>query len=113
MPWTTPTLDDLRALNRDNVTAKLRSGPMIPNSVLRVMSDSNAGLAYLTLLYIGWLARQLLPDTSEQEWLDRFGTIWLTNADGSRGRKTATYAAGVATVTGLIGTVLPSGTQLS
>jgi uncharacterized phage protein gp47/JayE len=110
MPWTTPTLDDLRSLNRDNITAKLRSGPMVPNSVLRVMADGNAGLGYLTLLYIDWLARQLMPDTAETEWLDRFGVIWLTNSDGSKGRKTATYASGVASVTGIAGTVLDNAT---
>jgi uncharacterized phage protein gp47/JayE len=113
MPWTTPTLDELRALNRDNITGKLRSGPMIPNSVLRVMADANAGLAYLTLLYLDWLAEQLMPDTAEKEWLDRFGDIWLTNADGSRGRKTATFATGVANITGINGTPLASGSELS
>jgi hypothetical protein len=106
MPWVTPTLEDLRALNRDNVQSQLRSGPMIPNSVLRVMSDSNAGLAYLTLLYLNWLALQLMPDTAETEWLDRFGNIWVG------GRKSATFASGTVTVTGIAGTVLPNGSQL-
>lgn len=81
---------------------------MIPNSVLRVMSDANAGLAYLTLLYIDWLAKQLMPDTAETEWLDRFGTIWLT-----QGRKTATYATAQISFTGLAGTVLPAGNILT
>jgi len=39
------------------------------------MADANAGLGYLTLLYIDWLAKQLLPDTAETEWLDRRGVI--------------------------------------
>jgi uncharacterized phage protein gp47/JayE len=107
MPWVTPTLEQLRSLNRDNITARLRSGPMIPNSVLRVMADSNAGLGYLVLLYINWLALQLLPDTAETEWLDRHGNIWVG------GRKTATFATGVATATGINGTVLPLGAQMS
>lgn len=107
MPWITPALEEVRSLNRDNIQAKLRSGPIIPNSVLRVMADSNAGLAYLVLLYINWLALQLMPDTAETEWLDRFANIWLG------GRKTATYATGTETVTGIAGTVLPSGSQLS
>lgn len=110
MPWQNPTLESLRALNRDNITAQLRSGPMIPNSVERVMADSNAGLAYLTLLYLNWLALQLMPDTAETEWLDRFGNIWLTNADGSRGRRRATYGSGTALVTGTVAIPLPNGT---
>lgn len=111
MPWTTPTLKALRALNRDNITARLNSGAMVPNSALRVMSDANAGLAYLTLLYLNWLSKQLLPDTAETTFLDRFATIWLKNFGG--GRKTATYASGSALVNGIAGTVLPLGTQFS
>lgn len=113
MPWTTPTLEQLRTLNKGYITGQLHSVPMIPNSVLRVMSDANAGLAYLALLYINWVALQLLPDTAEQEWLDRHGNIWLVNDDGSRGRKLAAFASGTATATGLPGTPLPSGTLLN
>lgn len=84
---------------------------MIANSVLRVMADSMAGLAHLVLRYIDWLARQLMPDTSETEWLDRHGDIWLTNADESTGRKAATFADGVLSLTGTPGTIIPNGTE--
>lgn len=111
MPWVTPTLEQLRSLNRDNVTSQLRSGPMIPNSVLRVMADSNAGLGYLTLLYINWLALQLMPDTAETEWLDRFGNIWRP---GGTARKAATFGSGVLNVQATVaGTVLGSGTRFT
>lgn len=109
MPWTTPTLDDVRSLNRDNIQSKLRSGPMIPNSGLRVMADANADLAFLTLIYIDWLSRQLLPDTAEADWLDRHAAIWLPN----NGRKAATYANGTATATGIAGITVPAGSILS
>jgi uncharacterized phage protein gp47/JayE len=109
MPWTTPTLDQVRKQNRDYITARLHSAAMIPNSVLRVLADGNAGLAFLNLLYIDWLARQLLPDTAETEWLDRHAAIWLPGA----GRKPATFASGSGTATGIGGIVLPQGTQLS
>jgi uncharacterized phage protein gp47/JayE len=84
---------------------------MIPNSVLRVMSDANAGLAYLVMLYINWLSNQLLPDTAETTFLDRFASIWLKNFGG--GRKTATFASGSVLVTGIAGVVVPLGTQFS
>jgi uncharacterized phage protein gp47/JayE len=109
LPWTTPSLDDVRKQNRDYITARLHSAAMIPNSVLRVLSDANAGLAFLVLLYIDWLSRQLLPDTAETEWLDRHAAIWLPNG----GRKPATFASGSGTVTGINGTYLPQATQLS
>ena len=52
MPWVTPTLKQTRALTRDYVLSQLGAKAMIPNSVLRIMSDAMAGLAHLTLCYI-------------------------------------------------------------
>ncbi len=113
MPWITPTLKQVRTMVRDDITSALSGAVLIGNNVLRVMSDANAGLAHLNLRFIDWLARQLLPDTAEIEWLDRHGDIWLVNADGSLGRKSATLAFGTVTLTGINGTVVPSGTQLT
>lgn len=107
MPWSTPTIEDLRALNRSYITGQLKSVPLIPNSVLRVMADSNSGLGYLVLLYIDWLANQLLPDRAEDEWLDRHGQIWLKNADGTKGRKLSQYASGTALAAGIEGVPIP------
>lgn len=108
MPWETPQLSEVRKLVRDHVAANFPGADAtVPNSVLRVLSDSNAALAHLTLLYIDWLSKQLLPDTAEHEWLDRFGKIWLN------GRKAATFSEGSATFTGLEGIVIPSGTRVS
>lgn len=108
MPWTTPALAELRGLNRDFVAAYLPGADAtVPNSVLRVLSDSNAGLAALTLQYLDWLARQLMVDTAEREWLDRFGQIWLG------GRKAATFAEGVVLLSGTAGTIVPAGSRLS
>lgn len=113
MPWTTPTLTDTRKMVRDNVVALLRGAAMVPNNVLRVMADAMAGLARLALEYIDWLAKQLLPDTAETEWLDRHGNIWLVNADGTKGRKGATLSSGSILCTGTYGALIPTGSQLS
>ncbi len=113
MPWNTPTLKQVRQIVRDDVSAAFSGAVILGNSVLRIMSDANAALGHLVLRYIDWLARQLLPDTAETEWLDRHGDIWLVNADGSLGRKTATYATGTITVTGTAGTIIPQFTALS
>jgi uncharacterized phage protein gp47/JayE len=114
MPWSTPTLRDVRSLVRDAVNASLPGADAnVPNSVLRVLSDNQGALCHLTLQYVDWLALQLLPDTAETEWLDRHGQIWLVNADGSTGRKMATLSQGTAQFVGLIdGTVVPAHTQL-
>src|SRR4029077_3470089 len=114
MPWYTPTLREVRGQVRDYIQSTLPgSDANVPNSVLRVLSDSQGGLCHLTLQYIDWLALQLLPDTAETEWLDRHGQIWLVNADGSTGRKLPTLATGSATFTGILGSVVPASTPLS
>ena len=86
--------------------------PLVPNSNARILADGNAALASMNFQYLGWLAKQLLPDTSEDQFLDRFGAIWLLNADGTRGRKAATYASGSVTLTGLQGSDFEVGSQL-
>jgi uncharacterized phage protein gp47/JayE len=113
MPWNTPTLREVRSLVRDSIHGSLPgSDATIPNSVLRVMSDNQGALCFLTLEYIDWLALQLLPDTSETEWLDRHGDIWLINSDGTIGRKQATLATGSGTATGVPGSIIPAGALL-
>jgi uncharacterized phage protein gp47/JayE len=86
---------------------------LVPNSVLRVMSDDQAALCHLNLQYLDWLALQLMPDTAETEWLDRHGYIWLVNADGSTGRHMAQLATGMVEVTGTVPwAVVPQGSWL-
>ena len=113
MPWTTPTLKQTRQLTRDYVLSQLGAVAMIPNSVLRIMSDAMAGLTHLTFLYLDWLAKQLLPDTAETEWLDRHGIIWLQNSDGSKGRKAATFAQGTIQFIGSNTIPIPVGSTLA
>jgi uncharacterized phage protein gp47/JayE len=103
-------------MTRDYVLSQLGAKVMIPNSALRIMSDAMSGLANLAYLYLDWLAKQLMPDTAEKEWLDRHGVIWLTNADGSKGRKAATYAHGTiefVNASGASGAIIPIGTLLT
>lgn len=108
MPWTTPSLTDLRKLNRDYVTAGLGSGALVPNSLMRILADSNAGLAHLVLQYVDWIAKQLLPDTADGEWLrNRHAQIWLG------GWKVATTAKGKVTFAGDEGQEIPRGTLLN
>jgi uncharacterized phage protein gp47/JayE len=111
MPWTTPTLSDVRKRNRDYIVSRLTK-PILPNSVTRVVADASGGLAHLNLQYLDWLALQLMPDTAETEWLDRHGNIWLINYDGSTGRKAASSSSGTVTVNGTPNAVSPIAAQL-
>lgn len=113
MPWITPTLKVVRTMVRDGVRANLPGADAnVPNSLLRVMSDAMGALCHLALQYVDWLSLQLLPDTSEHEWLDRHGKIWLVNADGSTGRKMAAFASGLVNCTGDQGVIIPENSEL-
>lgn len=114
MPWITPSLRSIRSTVRDAIRGRLPGADAnVPNSVLRVISDAMGALCHLTLQYIDWLAKQLLPDTAETEWLDRHGSIWLVNSDGSTGRKLATPAQGIVIFVGQTPNIIvPIYTQL-
>jgi uncharacterized phage protein gp47/JayE len=113
MPWITPPLKQVRIEVRDLVRTNARGADAtIPNSALRVLSDVTGAMCHKALQYVDWLAKQLLPDTAEREWLDRHGRMWLTNADGSRGRKMATLAGGQVSLRGQTWTPVPAATRL-
>src|SRR5215831_18997108 len=113
MPWTTPTLYQVRTMIRDDITASLSGAAVVGNTVLRVMADAQAGLARLILKYLDWLVLMLMPDTATDIWLDRHAQIWLpVNADGSIGRKNATQASGTVGFTGVPGVMIPEGSVL-
>jgi uncharacterized phage protein gp47/JayE len=114
MPWSTPTLADVRSMVRDFIRGTLPGADAtIPNSVLRVISDAQGGMAHLNLQYIDWLALQLLPDTAETVWLDRHGAIWLVNSDNTIGRKISTFSQGTVSFTGFPGSIVPAGAELN
>lgn len=108
MPWFKPTMRSLREQVRDFISARLDGADAsIPKTPLRVMADNQAAMAALNLDFLAWVARQMLPDTAETEWLDRHGAIW------GQPRQAATFAGGSATFTGTAGTIVPQGTQVS
>lgn len=108
MPFNLPDLPTVRRSNRDNLAAFLEGADAsVPNNALRVLSDMNAGGAFLNLKYLAWLARNFLPDLAEKGWLDRWADILFG------GRKAATFATGTVTVTGTAGTLLPAGSPLA
>lgn len=109
MAWTTQSLADTRTSVRNYLSAALSIGAIIANSVLRVLADATGAVAFSVLAYLDWISKQLLPDTAEDEWLDRHANIWLKNADGSVGRKAGSFASGSVSITGIQGALLPSG----
>lgn len=76
----------------------------LATSNLNVLAHLSAGAAHGLYGYLDWIARQILPDTSEAEILARQATIW------GIGRKPAAAASGSVSFSG-VGTV-PAGTLL-
>ena len=114
MPWTTPTLrQDTRTLMRDYVLSQLGATAMIPNSVLRIMSDAMAGLTHSDVP-LSRLAGKAVHCPTPPRANGSTGTaqIWLVNADGSKGRKAATYAHGQIQFEGDDETIVPIGTLM-
>lgn len=107
MPLNLPVLPDIRRQVRDDIAAHLPGADAtVPNSNMRVLSDANSGLADGGYRYLEMLAREMLPDTAIY-WLERHGRIWIG------ARQAATFAEGVIVITGIDGTLVPAGTELS
>lgn len=108
MPFSRPTLGALIRETQGAIAAQLPGADAtLRRSNLGVLARVFAGLTHLVLGYLDWIARQVIPDTAEAEYLERWCRIYGLS------RKPAALAAGSVTVTGINGTVLPAGTQMS
>jgi uncharacterized phage protein gp47/JayE len=109
MPWPTLTLRQRREQVRDDIAAHVPGADAtVPNSVLRAVAESQAALTHDNDLHLDWVARMMMPDTAEGEFAERWGNIWLPD-----GRKGASFASGEITVTGVSGSIVPSGSELT
>lgn len=107
MTFRRPTLDEIRARIAAEFQARLPGADTtLRQSNLRVIGDVIAALNHAHHGHMVWLARQIIPDTAEDSWLDRWADIFGIQ------RKPAAFAIGAATVTGTDGTAIPAGTRL-
>lgn len=106
MTFRRPTLEQLTAQTETEIRARLGIGPLLRRSVLAVLARVMAGLAHSGHGFVAWIARQILPDTADGEFLERHGSLRGVN------RKVATFATGAAALTGTSGSTIPSGVQL-
>lgn len=107
MPFARPTLSELINRTLADTTSRLSADELLRRADAEVLARVLAGAAHGLYGYIDWLSRQILPDTSESEWLERHASLWL-----SEGRKPAAAATGAVSFTGVSGSVVPSGTVL-
>ena len=106
MPFTRPTLAELREWIREDFAARLPGADaLLRESNLRVIADVLAELSVAQFDYETWLSDQLFPDTCETVFLDRWASIWGVQ------REPAATAIGTLTVSGTAGSVVPSSSE--
>lgn len=108
MAYIRPTLTELI----DRVIADISSritgvdGAVLRKSLLGVIGRAEAGAIHMLYGYIDWVAKQVIPDTAEKEYLERWCAIW------GIARKTSSFSTGTALLLGTPGRPVPAGTVL-
>ena len=107
MPFARPTLSQLRNQARQDINANLPGADAtLRFSNLGVLGDILAGMAHQLYGYDDWIARQAVPYTATDEYLEAWAA--LKNVT----RKPATVASGVISFPGTDGTVIEEGTSV-
>lgn len=107
MSFVRPTLSELVNRAKADIDARLPGADSrLSRSALGVLATTSAGAAHGLYGYLDYIARQQLPDTADDEVLERHASIWGLN------RKASTAASGSAIATGANGAVIPAGTVL-
>lgn len=107
MPFERPSLADLidRAV-ADIETRLPGTDARLRRSNLNVLARVHAGAVHQLYGHLDYLAKQLMVDTAEGVYLERYSSMW------GRLRLPAAFAEGNVTFTGANGTVIPTGTEL-
>jgi uncharacterized phage protein gp47/JayE len=107
MPFARPTVQDLITRIQTDVESRLPgSDARLRRNLLYVLARVQAGAVHGLYGHLDWLARQILPDTADAEYLARWADIWGIT------RLAAVAATGDVTITGTTGAVIPAGTAL-
>lgn len=107
MPFSRPTLQQLIDRAASDIESRLPgTDARLRRSLLNILARMHAGAMHGLYGYHEWLAKQLMVDTSEAEYLDRHASIWQIT------RKAAAASVGNITATGTNGVTVPAGTAL-
>jgi uncharacterized phage protein gp47/JayE len=107
MPYTRPTLSDLRAQVAADITSGLPTADgLLRFSNLQITGKAVAGLAHLNYGYLDWIAKQGVPYTASGEYLEAWAALKKVY------RKTATKAVGGVSFRGTPGKIVDVGTQV-
>lgn len=105
MPFSRPPLTDLIGRIAADIESRLPGADAkLRRSVLNVLARVMAGSAHGLYGYLDFLAKQIMPDTAEAEYLERWASIWGIF------RKPAAAARGDIAFSGTDGVTVPAGT---
>lgn len=104
--FTRPPLAELIERTRADLLARLGLDELLRRADGEVQARVHGAALHSLYGYIDYLARQILPDTADAEWLERHASLWGVT------RKAATAAAGTVSITAGAGVTVPAGTVL-
>jgi len=105
MPITRPSLQTLVTRISGDIQGGIdATAPLLQSSVLMVLARVFAGAAHLLWGFLFWMSKQVMPDTAEAEYLERWAAVYGIY------RLPATFATGEVEVIGTNGITLPAGT---
>lgn len=106
MSFARPTLSEIVTRVRNDVVSRLATDDVLRRADAEVYSRVLAGVAHGLYGFIQWLSDQVIYDTAEAEFLERWCSIWGVP------RKPAASATGTVTFTVQAGAIIPTGTLL-
>lgn len=107
MPFDRPILTEIIARIVADIESRLPGADArLRRNVLNVLARALAGASHGLHGHLYWAARQIMPDTAEAEYLERWASIWGIF------RRAAVAATGNATFSGTTGSVIQEGTLL-
>jgi uncharacterized phage protein gp47/JayE len=106
MTFQRPTVSELVRRTRNDVVSRLSRDDVLRRDDAEVYARVMAGVAHGLYGNLSWLANQLIYDTAEAEFLERWASIWKIP------RRPAAAATGTVTFTMQAGAGVPEGTLL-
>ena len=103
MAFARPSLATLMQRVAAEMAQRLGLGALLERGPLRVLAALIAGQSHAAHGFADWVSRQIIPDTADPEFLERWADLWGVT------RKAAGPASGFVHFTGTNGTVINSG----
>lgn len=90
MPFARPSLTEIIDRIIADISNRITGvdSAVLRRSLLGIIGRAEGGTAHLLYGYIDWVAKQVMPDTAETDYLERWADIWDIQ------RKPAEFAAG-------------------